>query len=140
MNTSTLLVVGLAFAAAAVVASPAIQKEGMSCCGGMMTMQPSSQTGTQTAKVAMGVQKATVIIDGGYSPSAITLKKGQPVKLTFTRKEKSGCGGTVEIKSLNMSKDVASGKSVTFKFTPKQAGDISFTCGMGMLQGKLIVK
>ena len=133
MNTSTLLVVGLAFAAA-IVASPAIQKGGMSCCGGM------ASSGSQAAKTVNGIQKATVIIDGGYSPSTITLKKGQPVELTFTRKEKSGCGGTVVIKSLNMSKDVASGKSVTFKFTPKKAGDISFTCGMGMLQGKLIVK
>ena len=133
MNTSTLLVVGLAFAAA-IVASPAIQKGGMSCCGGM------TSSGSQAAKAIKGIQKATVIIDGGYSPSTITLKKGQPVELTFTRKEKSGCGGTVVIKSLNMSKDVASGKSATFKFTPKKAGDISFTCGMGMLQGKLIVK
>lgn len=30
-----------------------------------------------------GVQKATVVIDGGYSPSSLSFAAGRPVEITF---------------------------------------------------------
>lgn len=82
-----------------------------------------------------------ITIDGGkYNPNVVSVEKGKPVKLTFAGGKELGCGGTVVFKSLNMSKDVESGKTVTFNFTPKEAGDITFTCGMGMYDGKVVVK
>lgn len=87
------------------------------------------------------IQKATVTIDGGkYTPNVITVDRGKPVELTFKGGQELGCGGTVVFKSLNQSKEVESGKSVTFAFTPDQAGEIPFTCGMEMYDGKVVVK
>lgn len=88
-----------------------------------------------------GIQKASIIIEGGrYNPSIVSVEKGKPVELTFIGGKELGCGGTIVFKSLNMSKDVEPGKTVTFKFTPQEAGDIAFTCGMGMYDGKVVVK
>ncbi|MEQ1933436.1 MAG: cupredoxin domain-containing protein [Fimbriimonadaceae bacterium] len=93
------------------------------------------------AATSGGLQQAMITIDGGkYTPSVISVEKGKPVELTFTGGKELGCGGTVVFKSLNMSKDVASGKTVTFNFTPKEEGEIPFTCSMGMYDGKVIVK
>ncbi len=98
---------------------------------------PTQMTNT----TADGTQRVTITIDGGkYNPSVVTVEKGKPVELTFQGGQQLGCGGTVVFKSLNMSKDVESGKTVTFNFTPQEAGDIAFTCGMGMFDGRVVVK
>lgn len=106
-------------------------------CSGCGGNKPQTTGQTKTDK---GVQKATVVIDGGYTPSSITAKVGTPLELTFVRKEKQGCGGDVVFKSLNIRKSVASGGKIVIKFTPKKGGEIVFTCGMGMYRGKVVVK
>lgn len=104
--------------------------------------EPSAaQEQTSTASSPANVQKATITIDGGsYNPSVVTVERGKPVELTFVGGKELGCGGTIVLKSLNMTKSVESGKSVTFTFTPEAAGDIPITCGMDMYDGKVVVK
>lgn len=100
-------------------------------------------SGNETANASTegGVQKATVLIeDAKYNPATVRVKKGQPVELTFTGGKELGCGGTVVFKSLNQTKKVETGKSVTFAFTPDKAGDIRFTCDMDMFDGKVVVE
>ncbi len=104
------------------------------------TSQTENQT-TMTTTSSDGIQRATITIDGGkYNPSVVTVEKGKPVELTFKGGQELGCGGTVVFKSLSQSKEVESGKSVKFAFTPDQTGEIFFTCGMGMYDGKVVVK
>jgi plastocyanin domain-containing protein len=140
MRTKTIILGALALATAA-FANPFQQENGQSCCGGAMAMQAGHDMGKPVAaKVVKGVQKATVTIDNGmYMPAVISVKKGKPVELTFKAGKKPGCGSTVVFKSLKISKEVGS-KPVTIKFTPKDAGTIAFTCGMGMFDGKVVVK
>lgn len=140
MKTQTILLGALALATA-VFASPFQQESGKSCCGSMMAMQDGKDMDKPVAaKVVKGVQKATVTIDNGmYMPAVISVKKDKPVELTFKAGKSPGCGKTVVFKSLKISKEVGS-KPVTIKFTPKQAGTIAFTCGMGMFDGKVVVK
>jgi plastocyanin domain-containing protein len=140
MKTQTILLGALALATA-VFAIPFQHGNGQSCCGGMMAIQAGQDKGKPiAAKVVKGVQKASVTIDNGmYTPAVISVKKGKPVELTFKLGKSPGCGSTVVFKSLKISKKVGS-KPVTIKFTPKQAGTIGFTCGMGMYDGKVVVK
>lgn len=110
------------------------------CSNNSGTSQTETPTPT-TSTTADGVQRATITIDGGkYTPSVVTVERGKPVELTFIGGQELGCGGTVVFKSLNQSKDVASGKSVMFAFTPDEAGEIPFTCSMDMYDGKVVVK
>lgn len=105
------------------------------------TDAPTDASTVSQTTTTDGVQKATITIDGGkYSPSTVSVEKGKPVELTFTGGKELGCGGTIVFKSLNQTKDVKSGESVTFAFTPDKAGDIPFTCGMDMYDGKVVVK
>lgn len=91
------------------------------------------------ATVVKGVQQATVVIDGGYKPSAISVKVGMPVKLTFKLGAKPGCGDVLVIKDLKFKKKLQPGKPEVVKFTPKKAGEMVFECGMGMLKGKVVI-
>jgi plastocyanin domain-containing protein len=140
MKTQTLILGALALAAA-VFATPLQKEGGQSCCGEMMAMQAGHDMDKPVAaKLIKGVQKATITIDNGmYMPAVISVKKGKPVELTFKAGKKPGCGSTVVFKSLKVSKEVGS-KPVVIKFTPKNAGTIAFTCGMGMFDGKVVVK
>lgn len=75
----------------------------------------------------------------GFSPSSISTEQGSPLTLIFRRPKNEGCGNKVVFPSLNITKDLPVGKNVTIKFTPTDTGNISFTCGMGMYKGSIVV-
>jgi len=139
---NSIVTAGIGLLTIAALAGASQTKSGDSCCSPMMAMQGTADEAKPVvAKEIKHVQKLTVTVDGGkYSPALISVKKGMPVELTFKGGKNVSCGSTVVFKSLKQSKDIPVGKSVTFKFTPKNAGTIDFTCGMGMYDGKVIVK
>lgn len=92
----------------------------------------------KAANVPSGATKITVS-SNGYEPSSITVVKGQPVKLAFYRADSDNCGGEVVFAKLNIKKKLSVGETVLVEFTPTEAGEIAFACGMNMLTGKLIV-
>lgn len=142
MSFNSLVTPALVVLAFAAISSASQHQSGGTCCGSMEAQQSVGAFDSPVpAKVVKGVQKLSVTIDGGkYSPAAILVKKGMPVELTFVGGKSLGCGGTIVFKLLKQTKSVTTGKSVVFKFTPKVAGSIDFTCGMSMYDGKVIVK
>lgn len=87
-----------------------------------------------------GVQELSVTVQGGYSPAQIVVKRGVPVRLTFRRMETSSCSERVVFPDFNLSKKLPENENVTLEFTPDKDGAYSFTCGMGMYKGTLIVQ
>jgi plastocyanin len=83
--------------------------------------------------------KVTVSKDG-YAPGRIEVKQGQPVKLAFTRADSENCGGTVVFPALNIKQKLPVGETVVVEVTPKEAGELNFACGMGMMKGALVVQ
>jgi plastocyanin domain-containing protein len=67
------------------------------------------------------------------------VKKGQPVKLAFYRADADNCGGEVVFSKQNIKKKLPVGETVLVEFTPTEAGEIAFACGMDMMRGKLVV-
>ncbi len=92
----------------------------------------------KTANVPAGATKITVS-SNGYEPSSIAVKKGQPVKLAFYRADADNCGGEVVFSKQNIKKKLPVGETVLVEFTPTDAGEIGFACGMDMMRGKLVV-
>lgn len=92
----------------------------------------------KAANVPEGATKIAVS-SNGYEPSSIPVVKGQPVKLAFYRADSENCGGEVVFAKQNIRKKLPVGETVLVEFTPTEAGEIAFACGMDMLRGKLIV-
>lgn len=117
-------------------------QNGESCCGNVIAVQHGTKHPEKAfkAKQFKNKQTATVVINGGYSPAVIEVRKGKPVELTFKAGKNLGCGGTLVFESLKIRKEIAVGKSVVVKFTPSKKGEVHFTCGMGMYRGHVSVK
>jgi plastocyanin domain-containing protein len=86
------------------------------------------------------VQEVMISVKGGYSPDVIVVKKGIPVRLKFYRDETDDCSDTVVFGDFNIRRPLPAFKTTTVEFTPQKAGEYTFTCGMGMLKGKFIVR
>lgn len=75
----------------------------------------------------------------GFSPSSFEVEAGHKLNLVFTRADKDNCGGTVVLPKYKIRKALPVGKDVIVSITPRDAGTISFTCGMGMYKGSIVV-
>ncbi len=88
----------------------------------------------------VGLQEAKIIVKGGYSPDVIVVKKGTPVRLAFYRDETDDCSDTIVFGDFKIRKPLPAFKTTAIEFTPEKEGEYVFTCGMGMMRGKLIVR
>jgi plastocyanin domain-containing protein len=95
---------------------------------------------TTTAALRGGVQEVRVGVHGGYDPARITVKRGAPVRLVFDRQETSSCSEEVVFPDFGIRKFLPAFAQTAVELTPTEAGDYEFTCGMGMLRGRLIVE
>lgn len=86
-----------------------------------------------------GLQEIQVTVKGGYSPDVIVVKQGKPVRLDFYRDETASCSEQVIFGDFGIVKDLPAFKSTAVEFTPDKSGEFTFTCGMNMMRGKLVV-
>ncbi len=87
------------------------------------------------------VDEATIAIDNsGYSPNALTVKRGSNITLHLNNIGGQGCTQAFTIPSLGIQKIVPLGQSTTVTFTaPTKPGSIAFMCSMGMYPGRIEV-
>ncbi len=94
-----------------------------------------------SAQVAdSGVQEVRVIVKGGYSPDIIVVKQGAPVKLDFYRDETASCSEEIVFGDFGIARHLPAFQTTTIEFTPEKPGEFTFTCGMNMMRGKIIVE
>jgi plastocyanin domain-containing protein len=86
-----------------------------------------------------GVQEVEIEVSGGYAPSTVRVRRGQPVRLVFHRQESSGCSEEVVLPDFGIRRFLPPQQRTSVEFTPTEAGQYEFTCGMSMLRGRLIV-
>lgn len=87
-----------------------------------------------------GVQEVRVIVKGGYSPDVIVVKQGAPVKLDFYRDETASCSEEIVFGDFGIARHLPPFQTTTIEFTPEKPGEFTFTCGMNMMRGKLVVE
>ena len=87
-----------------------------------------------------GTQEIMVTVKGGYTPDVIVVKQGKPVRLDFYRDETASCSEQVIFGDFGVARDLPAFKTTPIEFTPDKVGEFTFTCGMNMLRGKLIVE
>jgi plastocyanin domain-containing protein len=98
------------------------------------------RAGVRAALTPSGRQEATVVVKGAYSPDLIIVEHGTPVRLNFLRQETAACSEEVIFADFARRAQLPEGELVPVDFTPDQPGEFEFTCGMGMLRGKLVVR
>jgi plastocyanin domain-containing protein len=99
--------------------------------------------GRTTAKAAVGaggVQEVRIRVEGGYEPAEVTVKRGVPVRMLFDRQEASGCSEELVLPDFGVRRFLAPFEETVVELTPEEAGRYEFTCGMGMLRGRLVVE
>lgn len=93
-----------------------------------------------SAQVADGVQEVRVVVKGGYSPDVIVVKQGAPVKLDFYRDETASCSEEIVFGDFGIARHLPAFQTTAIEFTPETPGEFTFTCGMNMMRGKLVVE
>lgn len=93
-------------------------------------------------KAAQAVAGAdvNVVVDSGYSPAAIKATVGAPLRLVFDRREDATCSEEVVIPAFGVRRFLAPFEKTVVELRPEKPGTFEFTCGMGMLRGRLIVE
>ena len=87
-----------------------------------------------------GVQEVRVTVKGGYTPDTIVVQAGKPVRLQFYRDETADCSERVVFEKFGIDQQLPAFQTTTIEFTPEQAGEYPFRCGMSMLKGLLVVE
>ena len=84
-------------------------------------------------------QTATIVVNGGYSPSTVILKKGIPAQVNFDMHDSTACLSHVVFEQLGVNKDLTKQKITTINIPTDKAQTFNFACGMDMFHGKVIV-
>jgi plastocyanin domain-containing protein len=87
-----------------------------------------------------GAQEVKVTVKGGYSPDVIVVKQGRPVRLYFYRDETASCSEQVVFGDFGVARNLPAFQTTTIELLPSRPGEFTFTCGMNMLRGKLVVE
>jgi plastocyanin domain-containing protein len=87
-----------------------------------------------------GIQEVQVSVKGGYTPDVLVVRRGQPVRISFYREETAACSDRVVFGDFGISRPLPAFRTTAVELTPEKVGEFTFTCGMGMLRGKLIVE
>jgi len=99
---------------------------------------PAGTGGHDHSQHGAAPSEATVEVSSkGFTPTSVTLKAGVPARLTFIRKDERNCGDEILLPDYDIRRELPLNRPVTIEFTPR-TGEVSFTCGMKMLRGKVI--
>lgn len=91
------------------------------------------------AKPKPRVQKFTVKITQ-REPETLKLRRGVQARLTFLRTTDQTCATEIVLRDFGIRRSLPLNQPVVIALTPKKRGEFSFTCGMNMMRGKLIVQ
>jgi sulfite exporter TauE/SafE len=79
------------------------------------------------------------VTSNGWEPNSFVLKKGVPVKWIINGKELNGCNNAIVVPDYELNFRINPGEQ-TIEFTPNKEGTVSWSCWMGMIKGRFIVK
>lgn len=80
-----------------------------------------------------------VLVKGGYQPATITIPKGKPSTVTFTRTDPNSCLEDVVIEDFKVKKFLPMNTPVRVTISPTRSGSFGMHCGMNMFHGRIIV-
>jgi len=86
-----------------------------------------------------GVQEVRIRVRGGYEPAEVRVRMGTRVRLLFDRQESSGSSEEIVFPAFGIRRFLPPKQETAIELLPEKPGRYEFTCGKGMLRGRLIV-
>lgn len=86
-------------------------------------------------KAAAGAKQIVVmrIVRYDYIPNRFTVTQGAPVEWRIDASEAAGCGRILLAPRLGVRTLLSANSTTMISFTPQEAGEFGFNCGMGMM-------
>lgn len=102
--------------------------------GSDLTAAVQTTPANPSAGIADGKQIAVMRVVGlEYMPNRFTVRQGVPVEWRIDASEAAACGHILLAPRLGVRKLLSSNSTTIISFTPTEAGDFAFNCGMGMM-------
>jgi hypothetical protein len=76
----------------------------------------------------------------GYDPPRVSIPPEGPVTLAFTRDRTPNCGSEIVFPDLGIRRSIPPGETVLIKLPEQRPRTFTFSCGMGMLHGAVVVR
>jgi plastocyanin domain-containing protein len=76
----------------------------------------------------------------GFVPAVVTVQAGKPVTLLVTRRTDRTCATAFVLKPYGIREVLPLGRTVAIRFTPGRPGELTYACGMDMVQGRIVVR
>ena len=83
---------------------------------------------------------AITVTPKGFEPAEVTVAHGSPVTLVVTRQTDKTCIKEFVMAAQGIRKELPLGRPVEITFTPSEAGELRYACGMDMIAGKVVVR
>lgn len=77
--------------------------------------------------------------DKGFQPSSVSVKKGAPATLVFTRTTDDTCATEVVFPELSLKKDLPKNQPVAITVPTDKEQTLTFQCGMGMYKSSVVI-
>lgn len=87
-----------------------------------------------------GVQEVRVLVKGGYDPDTIFVEAGRPVRLLFYRDETAVCSERVLLPDFAVDRGLPAFETTAIEFTPREPRDYPFSCGLGIMKGRVVAQ
>lgn len=100
---------------------------------------PSPRAGSGDPPDVYSERWACVRVRGAFSPDVIEARPGERLRLVFRREETAACSERVLFPSLGRSTMLPPFEDVPVDLGPLPPGEHKFSCGLGVLRGRILV-
>lgn len=86
-----------------------------------------------------GTEVTIYVTSEGFVPASVHVPAGKPVTLHVTRKTERTCATELVMAAHEIHQALPMNQTVDITFTPSEAGELRYACGMDMIAGKIVV-
>lgn len=97
-------------------------------------------TSGRAGKPAGAQEVKIAVTEAGFVPSTVRVKKGIPIILMVTRRTDQTCATQAVFPTIKKAVNLPLNKAVRVTLPAQLAGSMSYSCGMGMLHGRMLVR
>jgi len=106
---------------------------------GLVLGAPITQRGVAYAQDGPAVRELEVVVEAGYKPKRIEVRKGERVRVLFVRKEHGSCTREVLFPKLGIRRELPTNQPVVIELPALEPGEYEFKCGMNTIKGAVVV-